>query len=54
MTAITYARRVGTSICERAKRASRRAIPLARLGAKATAIRSRLEGRWVKTLRCSS
>ncbi len=49
-TAITYACRVGTSICESAKRESSSTIAEARLGAKATAASSRFEGRWVKTI----
>src|SRR3954451_17684222 len=48
--AAMYACRVGTSICDNAKRASRRAIALPKVGANGTRINSTFEGRCVKTI----
>src|SRR5437773_7671296 len=49
-TAITYELRVGTSICDRALRASKSAITDARLGANGTSKRRMLDGRCVNTI----
>src|ERR1700704_6091631 len=49
-TAITYELRVGTSICERTLRASRRTIAQARFGANGTSMSRTLDGRWVNTI----
>src|SRR5438128_12423843 len=49
-TAITYELRVGTSICDRALRASRSAITDARLDAKGTSNRRMLDGKCVNTI----
>src|SRR5262245_63132009 len=49
-TDITKALRAGTSICERALRTSSSASTGASDGAKAAAIRHRLDGIWVKTI----
>src|SRR6185295_6009128 len=49
-TAMTYDWRVGTSIWLRLKRRSRTAIASPRFGMSGTRIRSRFDGRWVKTI----
>src|SRR5439155_1667055 len=49
-TAMTYALRVGTSICDRALRASSSASAISRLGANAARMSRTLEGRWVNTI----
>ena len=49
-TAITYELRVGTSICERALRASSNAMTQPRLEANGTIRRSTLEGKCVNTI----
>ena len=49
-TAITYAVRVGTSICDKALRTSSKASAIGRLGANAASTRHTLAGRWVKTM----
>src|SRR5271169_1302360 len=49
-TAITYEVLVGTSICDRALRASSSAIAVARLGAKGIRINKMFDGRWVNTI----
>src|SRR6266852_4326731 len=49
-TAMTYELRVGTSICERALRASSSTIANGRFGMNGTSSSSTLDGRWVKTI----
>src|SRR5215469_1544470 len=49
-TAMTYELLVGTSICDRALRASSRPIAVARFGANGTSISSTFDGRWVNTI----
>src|SRR5215471_15158102 len=48
--AMTYELRVGTSICDKAPRMSRRAITQPRFGANGMAMRHRLDGRCVNTM----
>src|SRR4051794_39577623 len=49
-TAMTYDVRVGTSICDSAERISSNVRAIRRFGAKAAAIRHRLDGIWVNTI----
>src|SRR5918999_2804199 len=49
-TAITYEERVGTSICDRAARASKHASAISSVGAAAATMRNTLEGMCVKTI----
>ena len=49
-TAITYDCRVGASISTSDSRASSRAAAIGKLGARGTAIRNKLDGRWVNTI----
>src|SRR5579864_3459605 len=49
-TAMTYEVRVGTSIWDKALRASSRPMTVGRFGAKATRTRKMFDGRWVKTI----
>src|SRR2546425_12850481 len=49
-TAITYELRVGTSIWDRALRASKRAITHPSAGANGTSNNKTLDGRWVNTI----
>src|SRR4051812_47814083 len=49
-TDITYEVRVGTSICDSAERTSSRISAVSRFGARAAAIRHRLDGMWVNTM----
>src|SRR6266536_2606346 len=53
-SAITYAWRVGTSICDSTVRASSNPTAAGRVGASGTAASSRLDGRWVNTIVRSS
>src|SRR6266511_3863123 len=53
-SAITYAWRVGTSICDSKVRASSSPTAAGRLGASGTTASSRLDGRWVNTIVASS
>src|SRR5262245_2018259 len=53
-TAITYAERVGTSICDKALRKSKRPSANGRLEDSAASTRQTLEGMWVKTIVFSS
>src|SRR5712691_8486927 len=49
-TAMTYELRVGTSICERALRASNSTIAGGRVGMNGTRASSTFDGRWVNTM----
>src|SRR6266511_2413494 len=53
-SAITYAWRVGTSICDSTVRASSSPTAMGRVGASGTAASSKLDGRWVNTIVRSS
>src|SRR5215469_14231988 len=49
-TAMTYELRVGTSICDKALRASSRTIAIVRFGANGTRTRNRFDGKCVNTI----